>query len=291
MPCRMLLKSCAMPPVSWPIASIFCAWRSCASSCARSASARAPRGHLLPDLQHVRLAAVQDRHQAHLDHELAPFLAAARDLEAHLLARERAPVQRDALPRSSGSLKVRPSLSDHLVARVAAHGLVGAVHVDDAEIGVAQHQRLVGRVEDRAVLLLARAQALLGRPALGDVAPDVEHVRLVGVGHRHRVHVEVEPRAVLAHGLASRRCAASPASARRCTSSRSRLSSGVAQRQLGAAEHLVARVAAQALVGRVDVDDAEIGVAQHQRVGGGVEDRAVLLLARAQALLLAPCAR
>ncbi|KRC17935.1 hypothetical protein ASE31_28480 [Acidovorax sp. Root217] len=35
MPCSRLLKSCAMPPVSWPTASIFCAWRS-ASSCRRS---------------------------------------------------------------------------------------------------------------------------------------------------------------------------------------------------------------------------------------------------------------
>ena len=36
-----LLKSCATPPVSWPIASIFCAWRSCASSCSRSVRSRA----------------------------------------------------------------------------------------------------------------------------------------------------------------------------------------------------------------------------------------------------------
>ena len=28
---RMLLKSCATPPVSWPMASIFCAWRTWAS--------------------------------------------------------------------------------------------------------------------------------------------------------------------------------------------------------------------------------------------------------------------
>ena len=26
---RMLLKSCATPPVSWPTASIFCDWKSC----------------------------------------------------------------------------------------------------------------------------------------------------------------------------------------------------------------------------------------------------------------------
>ena len=30
---RMLLKSCATPPANWPMASIFCAWRICASSC------------------------------------------------------------------------------------------------------------------------------------------------------------------------------------------------------------------------------------------------------------------
>ena len=32
---QQLLKSCAMPPVSWPIASIFCAWRSSASPASR----------------------------------------------------------------------------------------------------------------------------------------------------------------------------------------------------------------------------------------------------------------
>ena len=35
MPCSMLLKSCARPPVSWPTASIFCACRSAASACSR----------------------------------------------------------------------------------------------------------------------------------------------------------------------------------------------------------------------------------------------------------------
>ena len=29
---RMLLKSCATPPASWPMASIFCDWRNCSSS-------------------------------------------------------------------------------------------------------------------------------------------------------------------------------------------------------------------------------------------------------------------
>ena len=35
-----LLKSCAMPPVSWPIASIFCDWRSISSARRRSAMSR-----------------------------------------------------------------------------------------------------------------------------------------------------------------------------------------------------------------------------------------------------------
>ena len=38
-----LLKSWAMPPVSWPTASIFCDWRSASSACSRSAIAAATR--------------------------------------------------------------------------------------------------------------------------------------------------------------------------------------------------------------------------------------------------------
>ena len=36
----MLLKSWAMPPVSWPTASIFCDWRSCSATARRACSAR-----------------------------------------------------------------------------------------------------------------------------------------------------------------------------------------------------------------------------------------------------------
>ena len=37
---RILLKSCAMPPVSWPTASIFWAWRNCASAACFSVRSR-----------------------------------------------------------------------------------------------------------------------------------------------------------------------------------------------------------------------------------------------------------
>ena len=38
-----LLKSCATPPVSWPIVSIFCAWRSRSSVCCRCFTSSATR--------------------------------------------------------------------------------------------------------------------------------------------------------------------------------------------------------------------------------------------------------
>src|SRR5512144_1920093 len=43
MPVKRLLKSWAMPPVSWPTASIFCDWRRASSACLRSAIASATR--------------------------------------------------------------------------------------------------------------------------------------------------------------------------------------------------------------------------------------------------------
>ena len=48
---RRLLKSCATPPVSWPIASIFCAWRSASSMRARSANLLAQLGRRLVNLE------------------------------------------------------------------------------------------------------------------------------------------------------------------------------------------------------------------------------------------------
>jgi hypothetical protein len=58
----MLLKSCAMPPVSWPTASIFCACRSVSSAAIssavrsatrRSSSSAASRASVMSTLQPV----------------------------------------------------------------------------------------------------------------------------------------------------------------------------------------------------------------------------------------------
>src|SRR6185503_3877576 len=61
---RMLLKSCAMPPVRWPMASIFCAWRSCASSWARSSAAASAASRGLPS------TSTRDEHVAGAAHGL-----------------------------------------------------------------------------------------------------------------------------------------------------------------------------------------------------------------------------
>ena len=71
---RMLLKSCATPPVSWPTASIFCDWRSCASAgdlvgqvadeCVEHVAAQAAQrrdGDLDPELAAVAPAPLRSR--------------------------------------------------------------------------------------------------------------------------------------------------------------------------------------------------------------------------------------
>ena len=218
----------------------------------------------------------------------SPFLRRAR-LEHHRLARERARVQAAHLLGQLGRAHGEVAASERLGARPAAHLLVRGIDVHHPEALVAQHHRVGGGVEDRAVAALARAQRLFGALARGDVASDVERVRPAAVRHRHHRHLEEEARAVLAHRLDP---SVPPRPARaRCIATRSGFFRD-AHRQPVHAEHLGAGVAAQRLVRGVHVDDAEVRVAQHERVGRGVEDRAVLLLARAQRLVCfprAPC--
>ncbi len=124
-------------------------------------------------VEHVRRAAVLDRHAAQFEVVPGAVPPQQRGLEHDLLARERARVQRPdgfGVGRRIGEHAVG---SDHRVARVAAHRLVRRVDVDDAEVGVAQHERVRRGVEDRAVLFLAVEQRLLGALALGDVARSI----------------------------------------------------------------------------------------------------------------------
>ena len=126
------------------------------------------------DVEHVRLGrgTGSARRAARCRSACRPCArAASRARPARRRARGRA--ARRIARLSLGRVGDHALRAEHLLARVAAHRLVGRVDVDDAEVGVAQHQRVGGGVEDRAVLLLARAQRLVGELALGDVAPDV----------------------------------------------------------------------------------------------------------------------
>src|SRR6185436_1654904 len=107
MPASRLLKSCAMPPVRWPIASMRCAWRSWASSCARSAAAR------------LRPAAVEDRHRAHLHLQHRAVLAVALHLEIDRLAGDHAAVHLLRQHRLLGPGEEPALTADHFLAREA----------------------------------------------------------------------------------------------------------------------------------------------------------------------------
>ena len=175
-------------------------------------------------------------------------------------------------------------LADHLGAALAAHRLVGRVDVHDAEVRVAQHQRVGAGVEDGAVLLLAAAQRVHRLSLLGDVASDVEHVRRAAVLHRHRQQLDEDGRAVraLALGLDALARAREHAPVQLQVVRRR---AEEAHDHVAPAQHVLALHAHCRLVGGIDVDDAELGVAQHEGVCGRVEDGAVLLLARSQRLV------
>ena len=172
----------------------------------------------------------------------------------------------------------------HLLAREAAHRRIRGIDLDGAEIGVPQHQCIGRGIEDRAVLLLAVAQRALRTLALRDVASDVQHMRRAAVLDRHAAQFQLVLVAVAPEHLGDER---DRLSGHRLlvqgTDRREHL--GRIRQHAIQAQHLGPGKTAHRLVGRVDVDDAEIGGPQHQCVGRCVEDRAVLLLAVAQRLV------
>ena len=214
----MLLKSCAMPPVSWPIASIFCAWRSCASS----SRALGLGGAALGDVARRCTAHAARRGTSSACRAPRPSNRARPCAWPSTSKRSCSPASAllgaaRGCAATSGRLRQGAVAPQHLVARVAAHRLVGRVHVDDAEIGVAQHQRVGGGVEDRPVLLLAGAQRRSARLRSVMSRADVEHVRLAAVLDRHAAHLQSKrvpslrsPAVSKRDGLAGQRRARAP---------------------------------------------------------------------------------
>ena len=138
-----------------------------------------------------------------------PSGRSATGLDARLLALQRA---LDALA-PLGDVAGRKGLGVaaarfQLLAREAVEAQERRVDVDDLEVRVAQHERVGRGLEDRAVLLLAQAQRLLGGLLLGDVAAEREDARHAADRHRLQAHLVPVQAAVAVAALPFERRAA-----------------------------------------------------------------------------------
>ena len=175
--------------------------------------------------------------------------------------------------------------AEHGLAAVAEDALGGRVELDDAAVVVHPDDAVERGLDGRPQARLAALQLALAHAPLGDVADDREHVRLAAVVHRDHAQVGVEAAAV---GAQRDRLDARFLALQRALDALAPLGDIAGREGLGIAaarRQLLAREAVEAQERRVDVDDLEVRVAQHERVGRGLEDRAVLLLAQAQRLL------
>ncbi len=129
---RMLLKSCATPLASRPIASSFCDWRSCSSSARRSVTSR------MKAVTAWRLSDADARDgQFGREHRAVGLHA----LQLDVLARERAaaPVERYSVERRHPRLAVRfgqqqvHAAAEDVHARAAEHLLGGGIELADVE--------------------------------------------------------------------------------------------------------------------------------------------------------------
>ena len=168
---------------------------------------------------------------------------------------------------------------------MAEAALGGGVELDDPAVAVHADDAVERRLDGRAQARLAALQLALALAPLGDVAHDREHVRLAAVADRDDAQVGLEGRAV---GAQRDRLDARLLAAQRPLDALAPLGDVAGRERLriaAARGELLAREAVQLQERRVDVDDVELGVAQHEGVGRRLEDRAVLLLAQAQRLL------
>ncbi|MNS43182.1 hypothetical protein D3C72_755770 [compost metagenome] len=152
-------------------------------------------------------------------------------------------------------------LPDRLLGRVAEGGRERRVHIQNDSLGIRHHDRVLVRLEQRAVAGLAGAERLDHAPALGDVARDgVDQPVFVGGGPLQQA---VVPRAgaVAVLEVEGLDALAEPAElgggARRVV--------GVEQVREGAAHDLVGLVAENGRESRVDLLDPPVrAAAQHQ---------------------------
>ena len=141
-----LLKSCAMPPVSWPIASIFCAWRSRSSLARRSVMSRvilakpirlppSPRIALMTTLAQKRDAVLAQSPALHL-----VFAALGGDGKRP---------RRDAGRAVVLGVEAREMLADDLCALIALDALGARVPAHDVALRIEHEDRVIGHGVDQ----------------------------------------------------------------------------------------------------------------------------------------------
>ena len=171
---RMLLKSWAMPPVSWPTASIFCACRSCSSAAIFSVRSRMKPLNTMPSR---RRSAVM------LSSTLISLAVAPQRLDFEALPEDRALAgAQEAL--DARSVRVAMGFRDDQIAEVSGRSprsrgqpnIASACEFQSVTSPglVHLHEGVERGIDDAARQLLAFAQRLLRKPALGHVAADEE---------------------------------------------------------------------------------------------------------------------
>ena len=166
---RMLLKSCATPPASRPMASSFCDCRSCSSRARRSVMSRTKPGHHAtgsrsrrgrPSIRHGNSRAVRVE-PGQL--ELPRPASGPRPVAMYWLKAAR---RRVAVRRRQQHLDVP---AEDVVAQPPEHPLGGGVELADVQLLVDRDDRVVRRLENRALARLA-LDARRGTPCRSDRA-------------------------------------------------------------------------------------------------------------------------
>ena len=189
-----LLKSCAMLPVSWPSASIFCDWASC--SCARSSAACASRRSVMSRVilakptsvpTSSRIASMTTLAQnAALVAPHAPAFGSILALVGGDLERAR---RLAALPLLLG-VEAAEMLADDLGRRVLVDALRARVPVGDVAVRIEHEDRVVGdALDEQPKAPFAFHQRLLRLAALGDVVLErgFDALSLLDLGVQHLV--------------------------------------------------------------------------------------------------------
>ena len=204
-----LLKSCAMLPVSWPSASIFCDCASC--SCARSSASCASRRSVMSRV--ILAIADQATHLVadRLDDEagperglVAPHLPAFGSVLALIGGDMQRARRLAALPLLLG-VEAAEMLADDLVRRILVDPLRAGVPVGHAPVGIEHEDRVIGDAlnqQPEAPLAVARAPLCAARRwAMSCLSAASTRLLCVDLGIQGLVGLAQLRRALVHHAL------------------------------------------------------------------------------------------